>query len=204
MLIRYAVKYFFSLAISVLISVDGNAQNISFKHFTTANGLSNNKINDVIQDKTGFIWLATDDGLCRYDGYNFKVYRHIPRDSTSLSSNSVWRLMEDETGIIWIGTKSGELNRYDPKSDKFTSWVIKSDIVKENSITTIYKDRNDFIWVGTYKSGLYRFDKQSGEIKNWRNNPYDLTSLSNNYITSIIEDDMGNLLISTYVGLICY
>ena len=201
MIIRYAVKYFFLLAISVLITVVGNAQNISFKHFTTANGLSNNKINDVIQDKTGFIWLATDDGLNRFDGYNFKVYRHIPRDSTSLSSNSVWRLMEDETGIIWIGTKSGELNRYDPRTDKFISWEIKSEIVKENSITTIFQDRDEVVWIGTYKSGLYRFDSKSGEIQNWRSDPYDLTSLSNNYVTSVAEDDRGNLLISTYVGL---
>ncbi len=201
MIISYAVKYLFPVAISLVISVAGNAQNISFKHFTTANGLSNNKIYDIIQDKAGFIWLATDDGLNRFDGYNFKVYRNIPKDSTSISSNNIWRLYEDEEGILWIGTKSGELNRYDPRTDKFTSWEIKSEIVKENSITSIIKNKLGKVWIGTYKSGLFLFDPKSGQIENWRSNPYDLTSLSNNYITSVVEDDEGNLLISTYVGL---
>jgi len=193
--------YHFIIAIIFLFPFVGVSQNLSFKHFTTNDGLSNNKINDIIQDRSGFIWLATDDGLNRFDGYNFKVYRHIPKDSTSLSGNSVWRLFEDEEGIIWIGTKSGELNRYDPRTDKFTSWEIKSEVVKENSITSIYKDKLGKVWIGTYKSGLYKFDSQSGEIRNWRSDPYDLKSLSNNYITSINKDERGNLLLSTYSGL---
>jgi signal transduction histidine kinase/ligand-binding sensor domain-containing protein/DNA-binding response OmpR family regulator len=200
---REAIQFFYQylLVIIFVFTASGTSQNLSFKNLTTENGLSNNKINDIIQDKAGFIWLATDDGLNRFDGYNFKVYRHIPEDSTSISSNNIWRMFEDEEGIIWIGTKSGELIRYDPKTDKFSSWEINSPVVKENSITTIYKDRNEFVWIGTYRSGLYRFNPKSGEIQNWRSDPYDLKSLSNNYITSIAEDEEGNLLITTYVGL---
>ncbi len=200
MIIRYAVKYFFLLAISVLISAAGNAQNLSFKHFTTIHGLSNNKINDIIQDRSGFIWLATDDGLNRFDGYNFKVYRHIPKDSSSLSSNSIWILFEDDEGIIWMGTKSGELNRYDPRTDKFTSWEIKSEVVKENSITSIYKDNFGKIWLGTYSSGLFRFDHKTGQLENWRNTIDNLHVITANYITSIIEYK-GSLFFSTYSGL---
>ena len=95
--LKYYLIIFF-----LFYSADLLAQNIPFKHLTTENGLSNNKILDVIQDKTGFIWLATDDGLNRFDGYRFKVYRHKSKDSTSLSNNSIWTLFEDRAGFIWI------------------------------------------------------------------------------------------------------
>lgn len=192
---------FYTLMIWLLLCNNFFAQSMIFNNLSTENGLSNNKIRDVIQDKTGFIWLATEDGLNRFDGYEFKVYRHIPGDSNSLSNNNLWTLYEDIEGYIWIGTKSGEINRYDPKTDKFTSWVIKSEVVKENSITSIYKDNFGKIWIGTYKSGLYSFDLQSGKIQNWRRDPSDPTSLSNNYITSVSEDSNGSLLLSTYSGL---
>lgn len=188
------------LLLILLIFSTGSPQNISFNHLTTSNGLSNNKIYDIIQDRAGFIWLATDDGLNRFDGYNFKVYRHIPKDSTSISSNTIWNLFEDEEGIIWIGTKSGELNRYDPTTDKFTSWKIKSDVVNENSITSIYKDKFGKIWIGTYSSGLFRFDYKTEELMNWRNTIDNLHVITANHITSIIEHK-GNLLFSTYAGL---
>ncbi|RPI64895.1 MAG: hybrid sensor histidine kinase/response regulator [Ignavibacteriales bacterium] len=194
--LKYYLIIFF-----LFYSADFSAQNIPFKHLTTDDGLSNNKISDIIQDKTGFIWLATDDGLNRFDGYSFKVYRHKPNDNTSISNNSVWTLFEDRAGFIWIGTKSGVLNRYDPNTDRFTSWEIKSEFVKENSITSIYEDISGAIWVGTYKSGLYRYDPATEEIENWRNDPLNKSSLSNNYVTSIVEDADGNLLIGTYIGL---
>jgi len=193
---KYYLTIFFSF-----YSVCLFAQNISFKQITIDDGLSNNRVYDIIQDSTGFIWLATDDGLNRFDGYNFKVFRHKANDKNSLSNNSVWALFEDRAGFIWLGTKSGELNRYDPNTDRFTSWEIKSEFVKENSITSIYEDISGAIWVGTYKSGLYRFDPTTAQIENWRNDPLNKSSLSNNYVTSIVEDADGNLLIGTYIGL---
>jgi signal transduction histidine kinase/ligand-binding sensor domain-containing protein/DNA-binding response OmpR family regulator len=191
----YTVMFFF------LLTVVASSQNIQFKHLTTDDGLSNNKILDIIQDRLGFIWLATEDGLNRFDGYSFKIYRHKQDDTISLSDNCVWTLFEDRSGFIWIGTKSGELNRYDPNTDRFTSWEIKSEFVKENSITSIYEDISGAIWVGTYKSGLYRFDPATEQIENWRNDPLNKSSLSNNYVTSIVEEADGNLLIGTYIGL---
>jgi len=94
-------------------------QDIKFELLTAKDGLSNSYVNCLVQDQIGFIWFGTDDGLNRYDGYEIKVYRNIPGDSSSLSDNVVWSLLEDHSGFMWIGTKGGKLNRYDPYLDKF-------------------------------------------------------------------------------------
>lgn len=84
-----------------------HSQSLTFNHLTVKDGLSNNEVNSIIQDKTGFIWMGTNDGLNIYNGYSFKTYRHIIKDSSSLSDNSIWCLLEDRSGFIWIGTKNG-------------------------------------------------------------------------------------------------
>ncbi|MBK7631225.1 MAG: hypothetical protein IPJ23_11095 [Ignavibacteriales bacterium] len=115
-------------------------QSITFNHLTVEDGLSNNDVNTLIQDRTGFIWFGTDDGLNRYDGYNFKVFRNIPNDSTSLSDNSIWALMEDSRGTIWIGTKDGILNQFDLVTEKFSRWVFKNKNGTTSSITALFED----------------------------------------------------------------
>ena len=177
------------------------SQTINFKNLTTKDGLSNNKVIAVLQDKTGFLWFGTEDGLNRFDGYEFKVYRNNPADSNSISSNNIWSLFEDNERNIWIGTKSGELNRYDVKKDIFEHWKFRSKDYKENSINEIYRDKEGAIWIGTYQSGLYKFDNKTKKIYNWNYNPNEPTSLSNNFVTFITEDTDGYLWISTYNGL---
>ncbi|MGB5529428.1 MAG: two-component regulator propeller domain-containing protein, partial [Ignavibacteriaceae bacterium] len=176
-------------------------QSIYFNHLTTENGLSNNNVLDIIQDRSGFIWLATAGGLNKFDGYDFKVFRNDPANQNSLSDNSVWALREDKKGNIWVGTENGWLNYYDPVSDKFRKWKIESDVLKENAITYIYEDSQGLIWVGTYRSGLYRLNPSSNKIDHWYNRLDDKSSISNNYISSILEDNEGNIWISTYNGL---
>jgi len=172
-------------------------QSIHFNRLTTEDGLSNNNVLDIIQDRSGFLWLATDDGLNRFDGYDFKVFRNDLANQNSLSDNSVWDLMEDKNGNIWIGTKNGWLNCYNPISNEFRKWKLESDILKENAITFIYEDSKDLIWVGTYRSGLYRLNPTNNKIDHWSNDLNDNTSLSNNYVSSILEDKSGNFWISS-------
>lgn len=194
------------LSFTLLINV--SAQDIFFKHLTVENGLSNNKVNCMLEDHLGFIWFGTEDGLNRFDGYDLKIYRHQPDDKSSISSNDIWTLFEDSDGFIWIGTKAGEINKYDPKLDKFESWKVGATKYAENSVTCIFKDSKKNLWIGTYRNGLYLFDTNNQKFFNWKYHPEndDLHtgqdgSLSNNYITSILEDDKGNLWISTYNGL---
>jgi signal transduction histidine kinase/ligand-binding sensor domain-containing protein/DNA-binding response OmpR family regulator len=177
------------------------SQSVKFNHLTVEDGLSNNIVNTVIQDQTGFIWFATDDGLNRYDGYEFKIFRHNDNDSNSISDNSIWALMEDIKGNIWIGTKGGILDRYDPAYEKFTHWKIESEITEENSINTIYEDSNGKIWIGTYRAGLYKLDLATNTIDHWTSDTENEKSLAHNYIQDIIEDIDGNMIIGTYNGL---
>lgn len=177
------------------------SQSILFNHLTTNNGLSNNFVSDIIQDRTGFLWFATDDGLNRFDGYEFKIYRNNPDDKNSISDNTVLSFSEDAKGNLWIGTKKGFVNKYDPILDKFTKWEIKSDITKENPINIIHIDKDGLVWIGTYRSGLYRLDPKTGKVDRWVMNAKDPYALSNNYVSSIVEDELGNFWIGTYYGL---
>jgi signal transduction histidine kinase/ligand-binding sensor domain-containing protein/DNA-binding response OmpR family regulator len=175
-------------------------QSLIFNHLTVDDGLSNNDVNAVIQDKTGFIWFGTEDGLNRYDGYNFKIFRHDPSDSNSISGNSIWSLIEDHSGNIWIGTKGGILNKFNPTTEKFTRWEIKSNLTKENSVKSIYEDSKGNIWIGSYKDGLYRLNISTNRLDHWSSDINDDKTLSHNYVQAISEDNSGNILIGTYIG----
>ena len=197
-------KKCFSLVVFLSVTVFINCtigQNIKLKKLSVEDGLSNSYVNCLLQDKVGFIWFGTDDGLNRYDGYEIKVYRNIPEDSSSLSNNIIWSLFEDHSGYLWIGTKGGKLNRYDSFLDRFEHCDIDSNATGELTITYIFEDSNNFIWIGTYRNGLYRFDQSQNKFDHWKNNSDSKKVLSGNFVISIIEDNYKNIWIGTYDGL---
>ena len=198
--IKYQILFFIFILILIGSRI-GFSQNIQFGQITVEDGLSNSYVNCLLEDQSGFIWFGTDDGLNRYDGYEIKVYRNNPDDSTSLSDNIIWELFEDRAGYIWIGTKGGKLSRYDPFLDKFKHWDLDSSGTGESAITNIIVDNNNFIWIGTYRDGLYRFDQEKNKFDHWRNYGDNEKVLTDNFITSLIEDNHGTVWISTYGGL---
>ena len=90
----------------------------SIRHLSVSHGLSQSSVIDITQDKYGFLWFATRDGLNKYDGEKFTVYNKIDNDSTSISSNDIFAVTADSDGDLWVGTLNG-LNRYDYSQDKF-------------------------------------------------------------------------------------
>lgn len=125
-------------------------------------GLSQNGINCVIQDSSGFMWIGTQDGLNRYDGIEFKIYCKVDGDETSLNNNYIWCLYEDSAGYIWVGTFGGGLSRYNPKNDSFLNFI--SDDQNENSlsndrVTSIIEFPTGTFWIGT-DNGLNKFEFQ--------------------------------------------
>jgi ligand-binding sensor domain-containing protein len=188
------------LSIIIIFTIQLSAQSISFNHLTVEDGLSNNKVNTIIQDKTGFLWFGTDDGLNRYDGYNIKVYRHNNSDSNSISDNSIWSLLEDDSEYIWVGTKEGVLNRFDPRKEVFTKWEFKTPISGGDGIANLYEDRKKNIWIATRRSGVYKLNPQTKEILFWNRDTLNPSSLSHHSVRAIVEDNFGNILIGTYFG----
>lgn len=113
-------KVFFVIGL-IWFSIIVNCQidKLHFDRFTTSTGLSNNRVYDILQDKQGFIWFGTLDGLNRYDGYNFKIYRNIPLDSLSLQNNRITGMTEDSNGSIWLITKKNGINRFNIQTESF-------------------------------------------------------------------------------------
>jgi hypothetical protein len=104
-----------------------NAQDLKFEHLTVEDGLSNNFIRSIVQDSSGFMWFATEDGLNKYDGYTFTVYRHDPDVPASLSENNVGVVQVDKAGILWIGTIAGGLNAFNPQTEEFIHFNMDPD-----------------------------------------------------------------------------
>lgn len=180
------------------------AQSQYFSKITIKDGLSNSYVNCLLQDQKGFIWIGTDDGLNRYDGYDIKVYRNDLNDKNSISENIIWAICEDRSGYLWIGTKTGGLNRYDPKTDKFEKWSLSKADEAEINITYIYEDSKRNIWIGTYKNGVFRVNQNKNTIDHWQNYPGKEKILTDNFVTSIVEDQFSDIWVGTYSGLSKY
>lgn len=165
--------------------------------------LSQNTAASVLQDKNGFLWIGTRNGLNRYDGINTFEYYHDEQDSSTLSNNYIRVLYEGGQGEIWIGTDGGGLCKYNEFSDSFIR--IGADgtpnSISTHSIYSIYEDKDGSLWVGTQNSGLFRYDFENGEFQNYRKNSDDPFSISSNYITGIARDKSNNLWIGTWSGL---
>lgn len=166
------------LLVLFLLSVRVHPQkpDITFRHLSIEDGLSQISVESIVQDHAGFMWIGTEDGLNRYDGYNFKVYKHDPEDPNSISNNDIWCLYVDRKGILWIGTFSGGLNRFDPKNETFTRYFhISSDStsISSNLVRAICEDHLGNIWVGTRDSGINILDPENRVFKNIRHDPKD-------------------------------
>ena len=100
--------------------------NLRFDRITREDGLSSNTVRCILQDSLGFMWIGTQDGLNRYDGNSFTVYRYDPDDPFSLRDDFIESMYEDRSGVLWIGTQAGWLERYDRENDRFTHYQISA------------------------------------------------------------------------------
>ena len=165
-LIACLILYF-----SQILYPQSENSNIKFVRYSTMMGLSSNSQNCISQDKEGFIWIGTGDGLNRFDGYTFKVYRKNPQDSMSLRSNIISCLLTDSKGTLWIGTYSGGLSRYNKGNDDFYSFP---NLVNSN-INALTEDKHHRLWIGS-SAGLFIYSPESNkfrEILPYTDKPFD-------------------------------
>ncbi|MCG3206470.1 MAG: Sensor histidine kinase RcsC [Anaerolineae bacterium] len=181
-----------------------NGPTLRFETISTDAGLSQATISTMLQDRQGFMWFGTLDGLNKYDGYEFKVYKPDPDDPGSLSHNSVLSLHEDKAGALWVGTDGGGLDRFNPTTETFTHYRHNPDdphSLSNNSIWTIYEDRAGTMWLGT-NDGLNKFDPATETFITYRYRPEDPLGSDEDFVRAIFEDRAGNFWLGTNAGLI--
>jgi ligand-binding sensor domain-containing protein len=172
-------------------------KDIRFARISNSQGLSQVRVSDIVQDDQGFIWFGTWNGLNRYDGYNFKVFKHDPERQESLSGVYIYSLFKDRAGTIWVGTDQF-LERFDPLTEKFSHYHF--DVPDSSGLTTtvnqISQDSSGMLWLSTRK-GLFRLDPVTGKTKHFYHDPGDPYSLGDNDIKSTGEDRAGRFWVGT-------
>jgi len=150
-----------------------------------------------VQDPEGYMWFATDDGLYRYDGYNYTYYVDDPLNSNSLVSHHIETVYAGRNGMIWIGTQQG-LDRLDPATGVFTHFFHEENpsSLSDNEVKTILEDHEGILWIGTNK-GLNRLDPRTKKITRLLHSPSDSATISNDQIRVIYEDKQGTLWVGT-------
>lgn len=171
---------------------------VTFRSILASDGLSNNTVRDVLQDDYGYIWIGTNEGLNRYDGLTFSVFRNDPVDPQSLSSNLIIDLLMDSNGRLWVGTDDG-LNRMEDNGrfHRYDFSSIHPEHTGTDFILTLMEDSKGRIWIGSV-NGLHVYQPETNSFKSYFHDPDDPWSLSRSHINGILEDHEGEIWITTH------
>lgn len=177
-------------------------RNLKFEHLTTKDGLSQSSITCIIQDRKGFIWFGTQDGLNKYDGYNFTIYRHDPLDTSTISGNSVTAILEDRNGNLWIGSEGG-LDLFKISENIFIHYKHEesdNNSLSNNNVISIIEDYDGNLWIGTNSGGLNHFEKNTESFTHYKHDEGNLKSISSNDVYTVFEDSKKNLWVGSWHG----
>ncbi|HYF70113.1 MAG TPA: two-component regulator propeller domain-containing protein [Ohtaekwangia sp.] len=190
------------LILLLTISIASNAQrkNLKFEHISTEAGLSQSHIQCILQDSHGFMWFGTRDGLNKYDGYNFTIFKNNEKDSNSLGNDRISDMAEDINGDIWLATYGGGLNKYDWRKEEFIQHKhspYDSSGIPSNLLQAVEIDKKGNVWVGASHAGLSMYDPISNSFVN-----YSLGNLNHNKkegysVVDIVVDKNDNLWLGT-------
>ena len=199
MLVRFIssntfLRIIFFLLVLALCPFQLESQSIiqkQIRKINSNNGLSHNIVNDILQDELGYIWIASEDGLSRYDGYEFSIYRFDPDDSTSISGNYIRCIFYDGEQNLWISSRYG-LNLYDPLKDQFRRFTLEGN--RELDITDIAAAGDGNLWVSNYVGGFLHFNRETGLFTSYNTATQPLAS---NLVMAIHEDRQGLIWVGT-------
>jgi ligand-binding sensor domain-containing protein/signal transduction histidine kinase len=180
----------------------GAPRSLRFEHIGLDEGLPQESVMTILQDRTGFMWIGTQAGLVRFDGYRNRVFRNDPNDASSLVDNYVQSSHEDAAGRLWFGTRGG-LVRFDEASQKFVRYPLFTSaerVARNSAVTAIIGDGDGGLWIGT-GDGLVHLDPASGRFRTLRHDVSDAGSLRDDRVTALALDPRGGLWIGTGVGL---
>lgn len=189
------------LLIRVLPSFSQPGQN--FSSLNNPASLSQNSVQCMLKDHYGFMWFGTQDGLNKYDGHKFTIFKHQHSQPASLPSNFINSICEDRNGNIWVGTRLGGLSRYNRETESFTNFQTSGkqlNSISSNTVNVVYADPQDNLWIGT-AAGLNLYEKKTGSFRRFTASNRQAESLSDQNVTTITESDSHKLWIGTGNGL---
>ncbi|WP_339714299.1 two-component regulator propeller domain-containing protein [uncultured Kriegella sp.] len=159
---------------------------------------------DILEDKYGFVWIASTNGLWRYDGGNFKNYIKDENEETSITDNHISCLYEDKSGELWVGTYGGGLLKYDREYDRFQRFIHDDGdptSLSFNEVRVIFETSNNNFYIGTDGGGLNKMDRSTGIFETFEHVVADPLSISHNNVLAIEEGKDGKLFVGTWIGL---
>ena len=178
------------------------AHSYLIKRIGIEQGLSNNYVVGITQDKTGFMWFATESGLNRFDGKEFKIYNKFFQNNLGISGNELNRVLADNTDdVIWIATQRAGLNMFDCQTDSFHIFKYdpaNSEGIASNAITDLKNDSSGNLWIGTYDSGVDYYDKKTKAFTHY--NQATVPGLKSNQVWCIADDKKGHLYIGHFMS----
>jgi ligand-binding sensor domain-containing protein len=201
---RLSLKTIISFLICSGVAVHCIAQDKSFpfppfEKITTSQGLSDNEVHRMTQDKMGFLWFLTNNGLNRYDGYNFKIYDYNPLDSNSISANLFFSLKQDLRGLLWMNTESSGIYSFNPLTRLFYNYRNKpknKNSLADDQTQDLAIDKKGNVWIATM-SGLDKLDPVTNSFTHYVHSDNDKSGISHNKIFSICIDEDDNLWMVT-------
>ena len=178
-----------------------------FEHLTMREGLSQSTVMSILQDSQGYLWLATENGLDRYDGYGIREYRRTRAPQGGLASDYVWKIAEDAGGDLWLATVDGGVARWDRRTDRFQ--LFRHDVhdprsLASDSVRTLLIDASQRIWVATFDRGLDVLDPRSGHARHYRARPGDARALPSDAVYALYQDRANRIWVGTEAGLVRY
>ena len=183
------------------LAANGRQPTIKFDSLGPEDGLSQAAVLSLMQDTQGFIWIGTQSGLNRFDGYKFDIFEFDPDDENSLSNDWIWDLVQDRLGYIWIATDNGATG-YDPVDGSFKRLLHDDEnpnSLSHNQVRGVLADRDGTVWFAT-SDGLDRYNPINDEFKHYRFNANDANSLSHNMVRTVIQDSAGRIWVGTEGG----
>lgn len=201
------VYLFIVIIYPILLFCQDKKPEIIFDRISTENikverGLSQNSVFSILQDDKGYMWFGTWDGLNKFDGYNFTVYRANNSEAANqLSDETIYTIFEDEDQNLWIGTENG-LNKFNRQRSHFVHFIFSDSLlnIQRDSVRDIIDDKKGNFWIGTEK-GLYKFSEKKGKIELYTANSNHKNALSNDNVRVLYLQNEHTLWIGTEGGL---
>ncbi|HEY7638594.1 MAG TPA: two-component regulator propeller domain-containing protein [Steroidobacteraceae bacterium] len=196
----------FAIGVSQAAAPVPDARPIYFEHLTMRDGLSQSTVMSILQDSQGYLWLATESGLDRYDGYSIRAYRRERGNEHGLASDFIWAIAEDAHADLWLATSGGGVARWDRRTDTFQQFrhdPAKPDSLTSDAVRTLLIDTHGKIWIGT-EQGLDVLDPQTGKARHFRHDAGDARSLAADAVYALYADHAGRMWVGTDAGLSRY